>query len=130
MMNWPIELKKTKQRLLIWEILSQSDRPLSIIELQEKLTPDIWLSTVYRVLDSFEKHNMIRKINLVNSGTVVYEVNVNRHVHYAICVNCKTVIELAHCPMDLFEHQLKDQQFKIIGHHMEIFGLCEACQNS
>ena len=127
---WPKELKKTKHRQKIYDLLKQENRPLSIVELQQLLhdkNEQIWLSTIYRVLDSFVSHNVVNKINMLNDDAVYYELNLNQHVHYAICVNCRDVIELEHCPMDMFESQLIDKSFKVFGHRMEIFGLCQDC---
>ena len=128
---WPKELKKTKHRKTILEIFQQENRPLSIVEIQQILhekDEQMWLSTIYRVLDSFVSHHILNKINMLNDDAVFYELNLNQHVHYAICMKCRDVIELEHCPMDLFESQLNRKNFKIYGHRMEIFGLCEACQ--
>lgn len=128
---WPKELKKTKHRQNILEIFQQENRPLSIVEIQQILhekDEQMWLSTIYRVLDSFVSHHILNKINMLNDDAVFYELNLDQHVHYAICMKCRDVIELEHCPMDLFESQLQQKNFKIYGHRMEIFGLCEACQ--
>lgn len=128
---WPKGLKKTKHRQTILELFQTENRPLSMNEIQQLLhdqKEQIWLSTIYRVLDSFIEYNVINKINMLNDDIVYYELNLNQHIHYAICMNCRDVIELTHCPMDLFESQLTDKNFKVYGHRMEVFGLCEACQ--
>lgn len=128
---WPKDLKKTKHRLAIFEIFESENKPLSIVEIQQALhekNQQIWLSTIYRILDSFEQSNMINKITMLNQEAVYYELNYNQHAHYAICIKCRNVIELDHCPMNLFEASLERNNFKVYGHRMEIFGVCESCQ--
>lgn len=130
-LGWPKDLKKTKHRQTIFELFKQENRPLSVSEIQQLLhdqNEQIWLSTIYRVLESFMSHHIVNKINMLNDDVVYYELNYNQHVHYAICMNCREVIELEHCPMDLFDSQLKTKDFKVFGHRMEIFGLCTNCQ--
>lgn len=130
---WPKALKKTKHRKAIFELFQKENRPLSIVEIQQLLLKEnqqIWLSTIYRILDSFEEHDMINKISILNQEALFYELNLNQHAHYAICVKCRQVIELNHCPMDLFEQQLGDKNFTITGHRMEIYGYCQECQPS
>lgn len=128
---WPKELKKTKHRQAILDIFSEENKPLSIVEIQNALhqkNQQIWLSTIYRILDSFEQHHLINKITMLNQEAVYYELNLNQHAHYAICVKCRNVIELDHCPMNLFEQNLQKDKFKVYGHRMEIFGVCQNCQ--
>lgn len=128
---WPKELKKTKHRQAILDIFNEENKPLSIVEIQNALhqkNQQIWLSTIYRILDSFEQHHLIKKITMLNQEAIYYELNLNQHAHYAICVKCRNVIELDHCPMNLFEQNLEKDKFKVYGHRMEIFGVCHNCQ--
>lgn len=128
---WPKELKKTKHRLAIFELFQRANKPLSIVEIQNALTKnnqEIWLSTIYRILECFLEYNMINKINVLDQDAVYYELNLNQHSHYALCIHCRKVIELDHCPMDLFEESLDKKGFQITGHRMEIYGVCDSCQ--
>lgn len=130
---WPKGLKKTKHRQALMDLFQKENRPLSVVEIQQLLHDEknpIWLSTIYRVLESFENYNLVNKISLLNQDAVFYELNLNQHVHYAICVKCRKVIELEHCPMGLFEETLNKQDFVITGHRMEIYGHCKQCHIS
>lgn len=129
---WPKGLKKTKHRETIYNLFVQSDTPLSIVDIQQKLLKEdeqIWLSTIYRILDSFEEHDLIHKLQVPNSELVLYELKTHGHVHYALCTQCKKVIELKHCPMDVFESELSQNHFNTSGHRMEIYGICKDCQH-
>lgn len=129
--HWPVSLKKTKNRLAVYDILSNAHRPLMIAEIEELLkakSVDMWLSTLYRVLQSLQEAKLVSKTTLLNS-TTLYELTLHGHSHYAICTNCHRVIELDHCAMDLYQQQLLKNKFVVHGHKIEIYGLCHQCSS-
>ena len=132
MVDWPVGIKKTKQRLAIKEVLESAERPLSAIEIASRIGEDsgvAWLSTVYRALEIFEKENMVMKISLMDEGMALYVVNHFDHKHYAVCVSCHKVTEMENCPMEAFVPELADENFQILGHKLEMYGYCRICQN-
>lgn len=88
-----------------------------------------WLSTVYRILETFLKNDIIIKTTIMNSDMAVYELNRYQHKHYAVCVNCRKVITMDNCPMESFIPKLEDNDFFVMGHNLEIFGLCKNCKS-
>lgn len=128
-MLWPKGLKKTKQRLDVMEALCEADKPLSVQEIAAELVlrgNPIWLSTIYRVLETLINHGLIQKSAVSESGTALYETGV-KHRHYAVCVSCKSVIELEGCPIDSFLTDLDSKSFHIVGHKLQISGFCGDC---
>ena len=128
--DWPIGIKKTKQREHILFILENSDKPLGATEIFSQIADDgdsAWLSTVYRTLDLFVKHGIINKINVMNSEIAIYELNRLKHKHYAVCLNCHKIISMNNCPMTEFDPKLEESDFQIMGHNLEIYGLCKDC---
>ena len=67
--NWPEGIKKTKQRVGIWQVLSQAQKPITAAEIATGLGEDgginsVWMSTIYRTLDFFvEKQGKISMEN-------------------------------------------------------------------
>ena len=125
-------LKKTKNRVAVYDILANAHRPLMITEIEDLLkvkSVDMWLSTLYRVLQSLQDANLVSKMTLLNK-TTLYELTLHGHSHFAICTNCHRVIELDHCAMDLYQQQIAKNKFVVHGHKIEIYGLCESCSNS
>ncbi|MPN57397.1 hypothetical protein SDC9_205091 [bioreactor metagenome] len=57
----------------------------------------------------------------------IYQLNRNQHKHYAICLSCHKVIEMDNCPMETFTPQLADQDFRVLGHKVEMYGYCKDC---
>ena len=127
---WPAGIKKTKQRKLVLSVLESSAFPLSAMDIFkhiEKEDSTFWLSTVYRVLEFFVKEGLAVKTTVMNDSMALYSLNQNRHMHYAICVNCHKVIEMDNCPLEEFMPQLSDKSFHILGHKVEMYGYCRDC---
>ena len=70
-------LRATKQRLEIWDELSSSDKHRDIetilLDLQNKKI-NVSRATLYRTIDVFVKHSLLKKITL-DSGKFLYEHN-------------------------------------------------------
>ena len=57
--TWPEGIKKTKQREAIWSVLTSTDKPITAIEIAERLGngSTTWMSTIYRTLELLNKGN-------------------------------------------------------------------------
>ena len=127
---WPAGIKKTKQRKSVYSILERASLPISAPEIYNQVQNEdssIWLSTVYRVLDYFVSEGLAVKTTVLDSSMAYYELNSNKHKHYAVCVNCRKVIELVNCPMEKFEPQIAENDFRVLGHKVEMYGYCKDC---
>ncbi len=128
--NWPAGIKRTRQRELVWEVLEEKKGPITasdIFHVLENEGHEVWLSTIYRVLDTFVREKMVIKSSIANTDMAYYEKNRQQHKHYAICTACHRIIPMKNCPMEAFKPQL-EEDFTITGHHIEIFGLCHQCK--
>jgi Fur family ferric uptake transcriptional regulator len=130
--NWPAGIKRTKQRESVLQVLKNSDKPLSAMDIcaQIETEGETWLSTVYRILDIFVKKGVVIRTNIMNSEMSVYELNRFKHKHYAVCMSCKKIIEMDNCPMEGFIPKLEDKNFHIMGHNLEVFGFCNDCDRT
>ncbi len=126
--DWPKQLKKTRQRQAVVTLLAASEKPLSAREIFAQLANEksIWLSTVYRILESFKKEDLIIKTTDFDSSEAVYEIERHRHTHYAICIDCHKRIELIECPIPE-SVTLPEKGFHIINHRLEVLGYCDKC---
>ncbi|MGI6239952.1 MAG: Fur family transcriptional regulator [Christensenellales bacterium] len=130
MKDWPAGLKRTKQRELVLGVLREAVQPMSAMDISiaiEKKGTPVWLSTIYRVLDSFEQADLVVKVTVMNSEMTLYELNRHQHKHYAVCVDCNKVIQMNNCPIEQFVPELAESDFEITGHNLEIFGHCGDC---
>lgn len=75
-------LKATPQRVLVYEIMQElchatTDAILNRVRQQR---PEITVSTVYRILDSFCEAALLAKLNHPN-GKTYFDINVDEHHH-------------------------------------------------
>ncbi len=122
-------LKSTKSREQILKILESSDSPLTADQIYNLLCDkDINLSTVYRTLTSFTDESIIHK-EIDNDGKALYMIIKQEHKHVLVCIKCGKHIYLKDCPYKEANMKiLKENNFLVENHNIEIYGLCEKCQ--
>jgi len=129
--QWPEGVKKTRQREQILSVLRASEKPMTASEIlacAQKTGCSFQLSTVYRALAVFAEKGVVDKTNIIKNDTAVYELNRNRHRHYAVCIKCHKIIPMDNCPMEKFIPVLEEEDFQITGHNIEIYGVCSKCR--
>lgn len=88
-------LSVTPQRLSIYKILMKDPshpNPESIYKKVREENPTISFATVYKTLETFEKHGLIAVLTNLHN-TVRYDPVTEQH-HHIICVKCKKVVDL------------------------------------
>ncbi|MGL4740417.1 MAG: Fur family transcriptional regulator [Sarcina sp.] len=121
-------IKVTKGRILIYDLLLNSDVNLTVDEIYNECRKDenINLSTVYRTLELFEKNKMVDKM-FDSDGTSRYTIKRHTHNHIVECSLCHKEIEVD-CPMTQIEELLREQTgFKLTEHKLQLKGLCKDC---
>jgi len=125
-------LKNTKQRSAILNILEKATQPLNADQIYLALVNEkiaINLSTVYRVLNTLVEKKLIIKTSSVSDNKAVFERNEFKHRHHLVCVECKEIILVDECPFEEYEKKLNEKiGFTILGHQLEIYGICDKCQ--
>jgi Fur family ferric uptake transcriptional regulator len=125
-------LRNTKCRAVILDILEQIDRPITADSLLHELGSKnitVSLSTVYRELDTLAEKKLVSKLNITGESKALYEYNRMVHRHYLICLGCKKIQALEHCPLQGYEESLeKETDYAISGHKLDIYGYCPACK--
>lgn len=127
-------VRQTKPRKLVMQVLKQAAAPMSAIEIMaevEKTGEQIWLSTIYRVLELFVEKEIAVKSTLLGQDQAVYGLDRYQHTHYAICVSCHKIIPMSNCPIAVagFSPELQEENFRVIGHKIEIYGYCGKCES-
>ena len=110
---WPEGIKKTKQREAIWSVLTTANKPMTAIEIAEKLgdSDTTWMSTIYRTLELLETKGIVTRTTLMGSDMAYYEITPHTH----------PVVEMP--------KELSDVGFTVTEHHLEIAGLCKKCNS-
>ena len=126
------QLKYSRQREILLEILQANQEPMSVDDLLEALrlkNVTMNQSTVYRIIDHFCAHRIVEKTSSTLHPKHFYSVIRSDHHHYLYCQSCHTRIPLDACPMEAWLKNVEDAHgFQMTQHHIEIIGLCAECQ--
>lgn len=129
--EYPENLKKTKQRLAVFNILNNSDVPLTVSEIYQQILHEyeyMNYSTVYRTVNAFVNAGVVVSSMLPNSDEAVFEIKTEDHRHYAICLNCRKEIPLKSCPVISDINELETENFTVTGHSVALYGYCRDCR--
>lgn len=129
-------LKQTPQRLVIYNILSNTDTHPTAEMIYNNLEGDyksMSLATVYKTLNSFIEKGLVQELN-VTGESVHYDANVDIHPHF-ICNTCKNVFDIK---LDDFHNLTKNIEnsfcdkdlFEIESYQLNLYGKCSECKNS
>ena len=124
-------LKVTKQRVHILEVMSQGRAHITVQELYEQLQkkhPEIGFATVYRFLKNMTEHSLVTEVRM-GGFPARYELTPNQHHDHLNCTSCGKIVEFENETIEeLQESVAKKFKFKLTGHVMELYGLCQECQ--
>jgi len=129
-------MKYTEQRAVILQILLNIDDHLNAEEVhrivKEKYPEqNIGIATVYRTLNFLEDVNLISSISFGKDGKK-YEGNVTKEHHdHIICTSCGKIVEFFDEDIEKRQEDIATKNgFKITDHTMQIFGICQKCQEN
>jgi Fur family transcriptional regulator, ferric uptake regulator len=87
-------------------------------------------ATVYRVLRDLLEAGIIRETAFGDKHHHFEHVYDEKPHHHAQCVRCHCFIEFPDRKEDEIYHPyLEKQGFKILGHEMHFYGICQKCQD-
>lgn len=115
-------LKVTKQRIDVLKSIIKLEDDATITNIINNCNID--KSTIYRILNTLVKHNIIIKdINYNNDDYYMLKSN---HKHYIKCIKCNKMQLLDECPFD----SIKVSDYEIINHSLKIEGICKECREN
>jgi len=126
-------LKFTIQREVILETLYNSDEhltPESLHHLIQDQYPDLktGIATVYRTLALLEDSSMVTSLSFGAQGKK-YELGAKEHHDHLICTECGNITEFVDEEIEKRQHSITDELgFKMSDHSMQIYGICQNCQ--
>lgn len=125
--------RMTSARKAIVEIFGGRCNPLSAQDVHEKLKKKglaTNVTTVYRELQFLADEKILHTVQF-DDGVQRYEPShEGHHHHHLVCVECKTVQEVA-VENDLQDTEraiTKKNDFSILRHSLEFYGLCRKCR--
>ncbi len=130
-----MKLRNTKNKQIIIDLLIQSEKPLSVHEMIDYLSKNnlsLNKTVLYRNLMDFKSQGLVEEINF-SDGVKRYEIQ-DKHHHHLVCTQCNYIQHIDHPKLEkifdnLENEVLKHNQFLIIEHNLEFFGLCRNCKS-
>ena len=123
-------LRITGPRVSVLRALLAGHGPFTVEEIFEavRLSEDRCdLATVYRILSSFEKIQILRRCEF-GDGTTRFELaGEGHHHHHVICRVCRRVEELGDCEIPELNQFAEKLGFSQVSHSLEFFGVCPQC---
>ena len=122
-----VGLKLTPQRLAILNYLEGNKTHPSAEEIYKAVSkkfPTMSFATVYNTLEKLKEKGIVAELN-VDPYKKRFDPDTRRH-HHLICMNCRKIIDI-HSKFKLHLQEIESEGFKIIGNHIEFYGLCSKC---
>lgn len=124
----------TKPRELVIDLMAADSKPMNayeIADLAKNSGRKIDVSTVYRILESFEKIGIVHFLKGEQRYVACQEIgckNDNHCHHEFLCDDCGRVSEL-HIEDGGFFNQIQEKykNLKIKNHYLELSGICNEC---
>jgi len=126
-------LKFTIQREVILETLYSSNEhltPESLHQLIQKKHPNLntGIATIYRTLALLEESNVVTSLSFGAQGKK-YELGAKHHHDHLICTECGNITEFVDEEIEKKQHLITQELgFKMSDHSMQIYGICQKCQ--
>ncbi|SMC09854.1 Fur family transcriptional regulator [Nitratiruptor tergarcus] len=124
-------LKYSTQREQILKVLFNAKNHLTPEEIYQEVKKEntsIGLATVYRTLSFLESEDIVSSISFGSEGKK-YELNRGEHHDHMICIKCGKIIEFFNEELERLQEEIaKKENFKLITHQMNMYGICEECQ--
>jgi Fe2+ or Zn2+ uptake regulation protein len=121
--------KITPARLQLLEVLSHTQKPLSVKDISRKLKRSaIDTATLYRNLKALVAQKLANEV-IFDGKKIYYELSNHGHHHHLICQHCGKIKDITACKIKrLSQTLLKYLHFKNIQQHsLEFFGICQKC---
>lgn len=117
-------IKSTKQREQVLNVLSESSVPLSLDEIESKCE-GVDFSSIYRAVRLFIEKGIVKE-HYFGGRKAKYNLIVDKkHNHFIKCVECDKIEELKN--ICIIDEVNRKTSFKIMDHYMEFTGLCPDC---
>ena len=123
----------TKNKLTVIKCLKDnSDKHLTIEQIEKLLDGKVPLASIYRIIDSLVEEGTVRKyvVDRNSSACFQYVGDGNEHHHFhLLCSHCGKLIHLECHEVDhLIKHIENEHNFAIDVSKVTLYGVCEECR--
>ena len=91
--------------------------------------PHVGRATIFRAVERLANQGLLNRIEFADGSHTYRACGDSRHHHHLTCIKCHQVVEIEIClPTEKFALIGLENNYKIEGHSLTLFGLCEVCQ--
>lgn len=126
-------LKSSRRRDLIFENIVQTSNHFTVDQIYQQMLaidPGIGIATVYRTIRLLVDCGILME-HTFGEKRGFFEVIATEHQHHdhLICTHCGRIFEFHSPTIEMDQQRVAQQyQFKIENHKLEIYGICQQCQ--
>ena len=124
----------TPQRHAVLRAIASSHDHLTPAVIRERVRQKhltIGLVTVYRVINLLTELKLICRVNLGRNSQSYLMRRPTEHHHHVVCSQCGHAVDFTSCDLSGLEQRLsKETGFKIEGHLLELYGMCQNCRET
>lgn len=121
----------TDQRRTLAQLFASTDgylTPKDVYDHMRTKYPGVSFDTVYRNLRMMSEMGVLEQFYFLDGGLKFRGGCLTSHHHHLICTNCEKTLSFDYCPME--ESIQLPEDFKVMNHRFEIYGLCHECQET
>lgn len=122
----------TDQRRTLAQLFAQTDAyltPKDVYDHMKQKYPGVSFDTVYRNLRMLSEMGVLEQFYFLDGGLKFRGGCLTSHHHHVICTNCEKTLTFEFCPMEQEPSIPLPDDFQIINHRFEVYGLCKDCQH-
>jgi Fur family ferric uptake transcriptional regulator len=125
------DLKLTGQRKIILDAFLGIESHVTAEELYDiikKNNPEIGVATVYRTLKILCEAGLANEVQFSDKVAHYEHLFDHQHHDHLICIQCGKYTEVCDPEIEELQQKLADRNnFKVIRHQMDLYGICENC---
>ena len=125
-------LKVTQQRREIYALLAESlahPCPEEIYGRMRDALPSLSLATVYKIVDQFHRHGLLRKVP-TRSQVARYDARMDEH-HHLVCTSCDRIEDVILPSLPPRLTRLPESSgFQAQSYELVFHGMCSACRET
>lgn len=120
-------LRRTQARQALVQALVHRHEAFTAEDLVQAV-PGVGRATVFRTIKLLVDSGLVCRLSQVD-GRPLYSLSHAGHHHHALCQGCGAVLDIYRCGIDtMLENIELSTGAKVVGHRLEVFVLCPACQ--
>jgi Fur family transcriptional regulator, peroxide stress response regulator len=125
------QCRLTPQRVALLRLLAASEGHPSAAHLYDRLRaqlPTTSLATVYKTLSLLDEMGEVLELSF-SGDCHRYDGNKPYPHPHLICIRCRKIVDVeSGLGQDLAQEAAKGSGFQIVGHRLDLYGLCPVCQ--